>query len=74
MLRLNKKFASFAFFAAKYPLPFPPRVETVSQRQTSTNVILSVSEESRLSRPYEKQILRLSPQDDIATQSRRGEG
>jgi hypothetical protein len=50
----------------------------MSQSRNRTSVILSVSEESRVSVPCEDEILRLSPQDDIATQSRptgeRGEG
>jgi len=58
----------------------------MSQSRNRTSVILSPSarlrinsrEESRVSVPCEDEILRLSPQDDIATQSRptgeRGEG
>ena len=48
----------------------PARV--LSNRESRFDVILSVSEESRISSSYEAEILRLLPQDDTGTQSRRG--
>jgi hypothetical protein len=41
----------------------------VAFAEPCTNVILSGSEESRIFSRYEKQILRLSPKDDIPAQS-----
>ena len=52
------------------PDRYPPRV--LSNRESRFDVILSVSEESRISSSYEAEILRLLPQDDTGTQSRRG--
>ena len=40
--------------------------------RTCIDVILSASEESLFSRTYRREILRLLPQDDIKTQSRKG--
>jgi len=43
--------------------------DCVANRETYINVILSVSEESRISSTYEAEILRPSPQDDTGTWS-----
>jgi hypothetical protein len=51
-----------------------PRRRLCRKAQKGTNVIQSASEESRIYWGLQMQILRLSPQDDIAAQSRRREG
>ena len=59
-----------ARFMVEFTRPRSPRV--LSNRESRFDVILSVSEESRISSSYEAEILRLLPQDDTGTQSRRG--
>ena len=59
-----------ALYGGIYPTAVPPGV--LSNRESRFDVILSVSEESRISSSYEAEILRLLPQDDTGTQSRRG--
>ena len=59
---------------ARFMVEFYPTVvpsECCSNRESRFDVILSVSEESRISSSYEAEILRLLPHDDTGTQSRR---
>ena len=58
-----------ALYGGIYPTAVP---RVLSNRESRFDVILSVSEESRISSSYEAEILRLLPQDDTGTQSRRG--
>jgi len=53
---------------------FLPLEKVCRKRKSRIYVILSASEESRISCRYEVEILRLSPQDDRATQSPTADG
>jgi hypothetical protein len=53
-------------------LPPSPCDELYRNHEKRVNVILSDSEESAFTDTYTMQILRPTPQDDIATPSRRG--
>ncbi len=50
----------------------PPRRDCVATRKNPVAVMLSAVKHLAFSVTYEDEILRLSPQDDIATQPRRG--
>ena len=53
------------------PHLFPPPRDCVAARQNPIAVMLSKAKHLAFSVAYEDEILRLSPQDDIATQSPR---
>ena len=63
------RFVIHARFMVEFTRPLSPSSVVLESR---FDVILSDSEESRISSSYEAEILRLLPQDDTGTQSRRG--